>query len=112
MVGVPTLFEALYNNKKLKDGDFSSINCIVSGGDLISEEAYNRYNEMFQKYGAKAKIRTGYGLTESCAATCLSPADIHKESSIGIPFPDTIYKIVKIGTTKEVKPFEDARIFG
>lgn len=110
MVGVPTLFEALYNNKKLKDGDFSSINCIVSGGDLISEEAYNRYNEMFQKYGAKAKIRVGYGLTESCAATCLSPADIHKESSIGIPFPDTIYKIVKIGTTKEVKPLEDGEI--
>lgn len=110
LVGVPTLFEALYNNKKLKSGDFSSINCIVSGGDILDEENYIKYNEMFEKYGSKAKIRVGYGLTEACAATCLSPTDMHREKSIGIPFPDTVYKIVKIGTTKEVDILEDGEI--
>ena len=110
LVGVPTLFEALYNNKDLKKGDFSSINCIVSGGDILDEENYLKYNKMFEKYGTKAKVRVGYGLTEACAATCLSPTNMHRENSIGIPFPDNIYKIVKINTTKEVKPMEDGEI--
>ena len=109
-VGVPTLFEALYNSSNLRKDDFSSINCIVSGGDIMDEENFNKYNEMFEKYGSKAKIRIGYGLTEACAATCLSPTSMHRSGSIGIPFPDNIYKIVKIGTTKEVKTMEDGEI--
>ena len=52
----------------------------------------------------------GYGLTEAAAATCLSPTGIHREGGIGIPFPDVLYKIVKIGTTKEVKTLEDGEI--
>ena len=109
-VGVPTLFEALYNSKGLKENDFDSINCIVSGGDVMDEENYKKYNEMFEKYGSKAKIRVGYGLTEACAATCLSPTDMHREGSIGIPFPDSIYKIVEINTTKPAKVLEDGEI--
>lgn len=110
LVGVPTLFEALYNNNNLKEGDFSSINCIVSGGDIMDEENLVKYNDMFKKYGSSAKIRVGYGLTEACAATCLTPTDMHKSGSIGIPFPDMVYKIVEIGTTKETKPMEDGEI--
>lgn len=109
-VGVPTLFEALYNSSKIKEGEFSSINCIVSGGDMMDEANFKKYNNMFAKYGSKARIRIGYGLTEACAATCLSPTGIHREGSIGIPFPDNIYKIVKTGTTKEAKPMEDGEI--
>lgn len=109
-VGVPTLFEALYNSSKIKENEFSSINCIVSGGDMMDEENYKKYNDMFQKYGSSAKVRIGYGLTEACAATCLSPTGMHRKSSIGIPFPDNVYKIVKINTTKEVKPMEDGEI--
>lgn len=110
LVGVPTLFEALYNNKNLKEGDFSSINCIVSGGDVMDEENLVKYNDMFKKYGSSAKIRVGYGLTEACAATCLTPTNMHKNRSIGIPFPDMIYKIVEIGTIKEAKCMQDGEI--
>lgn len=109
-VGVPTLFEALYNSPKMKENEFASINCIVSGGDVMDEENYKKYNKMFEKYGSNARIRIGYGLTEACAATCLSPTGMHRKGSIGIPFPDNIYKIVKIGTVKEVKPMEDGEI--
>lgn len=109
-VGVPTLFEALTKTKDLKEGDLSSIHTIVSGGDVMDEENLKRYNQFFAKYGSKAKIRVGYGLTEATAATCLSPREMHRKGSIGVPFPDSVYKIVKIGTTKEVKPMEDGEI--
>lgn len=109
LVGVPTLFEALYNSKLKKD-DFKTLNCIVSGGDIMDEENYKKYNDMLEKYGTTAKIRVGYGLTEACAATCLSPTGVHRPLGIGVPFPDTLYKIVKIGTTKEAKIGEDGEI--
>lgn len=110
LVGVPTLFEAITKAKKVKEGDFSSVKTIVSGGDIMDEENLKRYNEFFSKYGSQAKIRIGYGLTEAVAATCLCPTDGHRPNSIGIPFPDVIYKIVEIGTTKEVKPNTDGEI--
>ena len=109
-VGVPTLFEAVTKTKKIKAGDFSSVTTIISGGDVMDEENLKRYNEFFNKYGSKAKIRIGYGLTEAVAATCLCPTNGHRPNSIGIPFPDVIYKIVEIGTTKEAKPNTDGEI--
>ncbi len=41
------------------------------------------------------QVREGYGTTECVTASCLTPKDSYKEGSIGIPFPDTFYKIVK-----------------
>lgn len=110
LVGVPTLFEAITKNKDVKEDDFSSITCIVSGGDIMDEENYERYNKFFEDHGSKAKIRVGYGITEATTATCLSPTNEHRENSIGIPFPDMVYKIVEPGTTKEVKKMEDGEI--
>ena len=55
-------------------------------------------------HGAKVQIREGYGTTECVTASCLTPKDYYREGSIGLPFPDTFYKIVAVGTTDEV-PF-------
>lgn len=110
LVGVPTLFEAITKNKDVKEGDFASVNAIVSGGDVMDEENLARYNEFFAKYGSKAKIRIGYGITEAVTATCLCPTNGHRPNSIGIPFPDMLYKIVEPGTINEVKPNVDGEI--
>lgn len=110
IVGVPTLFEALVQNNKFKDNDLAFIHTIVSGGDVMDEEKLKEYNDFFEKYGSKAKIRVGYGLTEACAATCLNPTNGHRAHSIGVPFPDNIYKIVDPKTLKDKKPGEDGEI--
>ena len=54
------------------------------------------------------QIWEGYGTTECVTASCLTPKDYARSGSIGVPFPDTFYKIVKPGTTEEV----DANIEG
>lgn len=111
LVGVPTLFEALVRNEHKKGLDLSNIKLIISGGDVLPENKYNEYNEFFARHGSKAKIRVGYGLTESTAASCFTPSNVkHRPNSIGIPLPDMIYKIVKIGTTKEADVMEDGEI--
>ena len=110
IVGVPTLFEALLNSKSKKNLDLSTVKLTVSGGDIMDEEKLKKYNSFLKKHGSKAEIRVGYGLTESTAATCLTPKGMHKKDSIGIPFPDVNYKIVKPGTTKEASIMEDGEI--
>ena len=55
-------------------------------------------------------MREGYGTTECVTASCLTPIDYARDGSIGVPFPDTYYKIVKTGTTQELDPDEEGEI--
>ena len=101
--GVPTLFEALLRSDKLKDADLSCLKGMFSGGDAISVELKKKVDRFLVEHGATIQIRQGYGLTECVTASCLTPKDYNRVGSIGVPFPDTYYKIVKVGTTQEVE---------
>lgn len=98
LVGVPTLFEALLKNKKIGKHDLKCVKCIVSGGDTMPSALKKRVDKFLLHHGSNAQVREGYGLTEGTAASCLTPSNCYKESTIGIPFPDMMYKIVKYGT--------------
>ena len=110
IVGVPTLFEAMLNSKKIKKNDLSCVTCMVSGGDFLTVKLKNEIDKFLHEHGSKAEVRPGYGLTESSAATCLSPTGRYREGTIGIPFPDTYFKIVKIGTHDEAEYNTDGEI--
>ena len=109
IVGVPALFESLIKNK-FHENELSCIKCIISGGDLMTSELKKKVDAFLANYGCSASVRQGYGLTEATAATCLTPSNIYKEGTIGIPFPDTFYKIVRIGTHDEVPYNTDGEI--
>ena len=109
LVGVPTLFEGLLSSK-FKEGELSCITNIISGGDTLSPDLKRRIDAFLKKNGSNAKVRVGYGLTESTAATCLSLPSEMRDHCIGIPFPDMECKIVKIGTHDEVGPNVDGEI--
>ncbi|MBQ8974253.1 MAG: AMP-binding protein, partial [Oscillospiraceae bacterium] len=47
---------------------------------------------------------------ECVTASCLTPPHMAKEGSIGLPFPDTFYKIVKPGTDEELPYGEEGEI--
>ena len=102
--GVPTLFEALLRAEKLKDADLSCLKGVFSGGDAISIELKKKVDSFLKEHKATVQIRQGYGLTECVTASCLTPKDYNRVGSIGVPFPDTYYKIVKPGTTQELEP--------
>ena len=55
-------------------------------------------------HGCAEQIREGYGTTECVTASCLTPKDYARAGSIGVPFPDTFYKIVQPGALTEVEP--------
>ena len=109
IVGVPTLFEAL-TNTKLGPTDLSSVTAVICGGDTLDSNLRDRVNEFLAAHGSKAKIRVGYGLTEGSGAVCLSPEDSFSDGIIGAPMPNTLFKIVKPETEKEMPTGEDGEI--
>lgn len=109
IAGVPTLFESLIKNK-FHEGELSCIKCIITGGDLMLPELKKKVDAFLAEYGCTVSVRQGYGLTEATGATCLTPSNMYKEGTIGLPFPDMYYKIVRIGTHDEVPYNTDGEI--
>ncbi len=108
--GVPTLFEALLRCKDLENTDLGFLKGIFSGGDSLSPELKKKVDAFLQAHGCHEQIREGYGTTECVTASCLTPKDCAREGSIGVPFPDTFYKIVKPGTVQEVDALTEGEI--
>ncbi len=106
---VPTIFEQLASTK-LGKNDLDFLTCAVSGGDFMSAELKHKVDKYFKEHGSSAEVRVGYGLTEASAATCLTPTGEYRDNSIGIPFPDTYYKVVKPGTYDEVRTGSDGEL--
>lgn len=67
-------------------------------------ELKKRFDAFLTSHGATIHIREGYGTTECVTASCLTPYHKEKEGSIGLPYPDTYYKICRPDSTEEV-PF-------
>lgn len=102
IAGVPTLFEAITRSSCLKGVKLDCLKGVFSGGDSLSIELKKKIDKWLQEHGATVGVREGYGTTECVTASCLTPYNMEKEGSIGVPYPDTYYKICALGTTDEV----------
>ncbi|MDD5954215.1 MAG: AMP-binding protein [Firmicutes bacterium] len=108
--GVPTLFEALLRADGLEKADLSFLRGIFSGGDTLSPELKKKVDTFLHEHGCTEQIREGYGTTECVTASCLTPKSYARDGSIGVPFPDTFYQIVAVGTEEEVEPGTEGEI--
>ena len=103
IAGVPTLFEAICSNDLLDGVKLDFLYGVFSGGDSLPVDLKKKFDKFLSEHGSNARIREGYGTTECVTASCLTPYINEREGSIGLPFPDTYYKICELGTTKEVE---------
>jgi long-chain acyl-CoA synthetase len=110
IAGVPTLFEAITRNRYLDGADLSFLRGVFSGGDSLTIELKKKFDKFLSDHNARVRVREGYGTTECVTACCLTPYGKEKEGSIGIPFPDTYFKICKPGTCDEVPYGEEGEI--
>ncbi len=110
IAGVPTLFETLTRNSYLDGKKLDSLMGVFSGGDSLSIELKKKFDKFLADHGADVRIREGYGTTECVTASCLTPFHKEVEGSIGFPYPDTYYKICKVGTEEEIPYGEDGEI--
>ena len=110
IAGVPTLYEALLRLKNMDKADLSSLKGVFSGGDSLSVELKKKFDRFLYDHRSAVQVREGYGATETVSACCLTPVHMHKEGSIGLPFPDTYMKIVKPGTDEELPYGQEGEI--
>jgi long-chain acyl-CoA synthetase len=104
IAGVPTIFEALLHIPELEKADLSFLHGMFCGGDSLSVPLKKKVDAFLKEHGASIQVREGYGLTECVTASCLTPKNTYREGSIGIPFPDMSYRIVRPGS-EEILPF-------
>ena len=110
IAGVPTLYEALLHEPSLNNADLSRLKGVYSGGDNLSIGLKRSIDRFLYDHGSPVQVREGYGATETVNACCLTPPTMFKEGSIGIPFPDTYFKIVKPGTDEELPYGQEGEI--
>ena len=110
VAGVPTLYEAMLRLPNMDEADLSALKGVYSGGDSLSVELKKKLDTFLYDHGASIQVREGYGATETVTACCLTPPHMYKEGSIGLPFPDTYFKIVKPDTDEEVPYGEEGEI--
>ena len=104
IAGVPTLWEAMLDNKKFDDVDLSSLKYVISGGDYLTIPMEERMNNFLRSHGASISISKGYGMTESVAATAYTFDGTNEPGSIGIPMIGNKFCICN-PDTGEVLPY-------
>lgn len=83
--GVNTLFQALLNNPKFAELDFSRWALTIGGGMAVQRSVAERWQAL-----TGTVITEGYGLSEtSPVASCNTPLAQEFTGSIGLPLPDT-----------------------
>ena len=92
IAGVPTLYEALLRLPSMDGADLSSLKGVFSGGDSLSIELKKKFDKFLYDHHAVIQVREGYGTTETVTACCLTPTNIYKEGSIGLPLPRHLYQ--------------------
>jgi long-chain acyl-CoA synthetase len=89
ITGVNTLFNALLNNPKFKDVDFSKLKCALSGGMALQKSVALKWREV-----TKFPVLEAYGLTETSPAATINPMYLQDyNGSIGLPLPSTTISI-------------------
>ena len=107
---MPTLYEALLNNKHMDNMNLSYLKYAISGGDSLIPEKNEAVNKFFKARGANISIVQGYGMTETGGPVCAQVLDATVPGSIGIPFPSNEIKIVNPDTKEEVPYGETGEI--
>jgi len=102
MFGVPTHYQQLASDPKLRDKDLSFIINYAAGGDSLSRGAEQTVNDFLAAHGARYPIAKGYGMTEVSSAATVAAGLDNKPGSVGIPMVNTIIAAFEPGTDREL----------
>ena len=102
MFGVPTHYQQLAADPKLRDKDLSFIINYAAGGASLSRGAEQTVNDFLAAHGARYPIAKGYGMTEVSSAATVAAGLDNKPGSVGIPMVNTVVAAFEPGTDQEL----------
>ncbi len=110
MTGVPTLYEAMLKNEKMKNVSFSQFKYVICGGDSIPEKRNKEINDFLKSHGSPEVLQQGYGMTETTGPVCFGSLGSNKLGGVGAPMVGNVVKIIDPKTNEEMKPKEVGEI--
>jgi long-chain acyl-CoA synthetase len=93
LVGVPSVFAALLAHPKFRGDALKKINASFVGGDMVSLNLLDSFNELMIKHGSPCRLLEGYGPSETCSATCVNTLSTNRRTTCGKPQPCSKYRI-------------------
>ena len=98
--GAPTMYIAVNSYPEVKKYNLKSIGACISGSAALPVEVQKRFEEI-----TGGRLVEGYGLSEASPVTHCNPVyGLRKSGCIGLPFPDTVSKIMDIETGDKELP--------
>lgn len=81
--GIPLMYLKLLKASKHCFKKLKSLEHVFVGGDKLSQKLKEEFNNRLKTIGSKAKLREGYGLTETVTVCCIQEIDDKDNSSMG-----------------------------
>ena len=98
--GVPTMWIALVNHKRIGKADLSSLKVCSSGGAALPPEILSRFSEL-----TGMTLSGGWGMTETApAGTNLVPGRSPGSGEIGVPLPGVDMDVVAVEEPSRILP--------
>lgn len=113
--GVPTHYQYLIEDPKMRGFDLSFIKTPAAGGDAMDPDLKRKTNEFLASHNCQAKIKVGYGCSEN---TGMASSQFHVGEStlendlytVGIPAFYTTFRVVSPDTNEDLKYNQDGEI--
>ena len=110
LVGVPTLYDALSRNPLFQKADLSCLKTTTCGADSLPKIVKERFEAVVRRQGSTVQLVEGYGLTEAVTGIMVTPTHAYRGGSVGVPLPDMLAKVIRIGTTQEAAIGEEGEL--
>ncbi len=93
MAGVPIMFRKMMEESNFEGEHLAKLKDLWCGGDVVSENFIEHFDEKLKKWGSTARLLRGYGLTEVCSVCSVNTLKDYKMNSCGKPMPNTNIEI-------------------
>lgn len=101
-LAVPSHYERLMNDARIRKMDLSFFETAGSGGDTMNAGLEDKLNGFLHGRGCRYPLSQGYGMSEVSAAACCNFNNVHKNGSVGIPLLKTTVSVFRPDSFEEL----------
>ena len=98
-LAVPSHYERLMNDARIRRMDLSFFETAGSGGDTMNAGLEDKLNGFLH---GRYPLSQGYGMSEVSAAACCNFNNVHKNGSVGIPLLKTTVSVFRPDSFEEL----------
>lgn len=102
LIGIPIVYEALLGKKKFNGKILKNLNIAFVGGDFVSSNLINTFNQRMIENGSICRLREGYGLTETVCVCAVNAHHHNKAGTSGMALPNIKFKVIDPETMEDL----------